>query len=137
MKRLRRELIPIAPWIAALCALVVAAPSAPLVYHHHAGGDVLHVHDDASLLAALFAAPEAPERPQQPLDRRPHLERPNTANDGHYHQPQHLQRGVLPRLAVVTVSTPLLDRPTPAVALAPERAPAAPQSRGPPALPVA
>jgi len=137
MKRLRRELTPAVPWLAALFALVVAAPGAPLIYHHHVGGELAHVHDDASLLAALFAAPERPGPTRQPFDRRPHMERPGPANDGHYHQQQHLQRGVLPTTALIATSAPLVDRLAPAVALAPECAPAAAHSRGPPRLPVA
>jgi hypothetical protein len=130
---LRRQFAPLVPLVAALFALVIAAPRAPLVFHTHAGGERAHVHDDADLLAALgLDDREAPEHHHQQPDGRAHFARPDKAADGHYHQQQRLQRGVLPAAVFVATATPLTDRTAPAVALAPARAPAAANSRAPP-----
>ncbi|MEO8602602.1 MAG: hypothetical protein ABI629_08505 [bacterium] len=132
MKRLRRQCAPLVPWVAALFTLVLAAPRAPLVFHTHAGGEHAHVHDDADLLAAFGFGDRQTHEHQQPRDGRAHFERPGAAADGHYHQQQRLQRGTLPAAVFVTVSAPLIDFTAPAPALAPERAPTAAKSRGPP-----
>jgi len=130
---LRRQLAPLVPIVAALFAFVIAAPRAPLVFHTHPGGERAHVHDDADLLSGLgFDDLAASEHHHQRPDGRAHFARPDKAADGHYHQQQHMQRGVLPAAVFVATATPLTDLTAPAVALAPARAPAAANSRGPP-----
>jgi hypothetical protein len=134
MSHLRRQLTPLVPTVAALFALCILAPRAPLLFHHHDGGEHTHAHGDTDLLGALAAAltPEAPHRHDAPTDTRPGFTRPGADQAGHYHQQTHFQRGVLPTAAFVAVSTPLLTLASAVSVAAPTRAALAAKSRGPP-----
>lgn len=135
MSRLRRQLAPLVPTVAALFALCVVAPRAPLLFHTHAGGAHTHTHGDAELAAALAAAlerdvahePAAPAR-----DHRPSLRRDVGAPGGHYHQQPRFQRGVLPTAAFIAVAGPFVAVGADAVAPAPARAVCGARSRAPP-----
>ncbi|MDX2170152.1 MAG: hypothetical protein SF182_23980 [Deltaproteobacteria bacterium] len=134
MTRLRRQLTPLVPTVAAFFALCVLAPRAPFLFHRHAGGEHEHVHADGDLLGALAAAltPSAPHRHDATTDLRPSFERPATQPGGHYHDQPRFQRAVLPAAAFVAVSTPFVALATPFASAAPWRGATAAQSRGPP-----
>lgn len=134
MTRLRRQLTPLVPAVAALFALCVLAPRAPFLFHRHDGGEHAHAHGETDLLGALAAAlaPAAPHRHDTPTDTRPAFTRPGVEPAGHYHQQTHFQPGVLPTAAFVAVSTPFLALTAHVGAAAPTRAALAARSRGPP-----
>jgi len=147
MTPLRRRLRPFAPAVAALFALCLAAPRAPLLFHHHAGNAHGHTHGDAELVAALAAALGRAPAPRHARAHHHHhhagaadahgpaIARPGDAADGHYHQQPRVQRGVLPTAPFVAISAPLAAPLAATAAAAPRRAATARRSRGPPPPP--
>jgi hypothetical protein len=73
--------IPVA--VALLFAFSLATPQAPLVDHHHTGGDHAHVHADAALLALLGLGEAAPQRPAGAPDHRPAFARDISSATSH------------------------------------------------------
>jgi hypothetical protein len=148
MTPLRRRLRPFAPAVAALFALCLAAPRAPLLFHHHAGDAHGHTHGDAELLAALAdALSRAPASRHAQAHHHHHhhagaadahgpaIARPGHAADGHYHEQPRFHRGILPAVPFVAISAPLAASIGAVTVAAPQRAAAAARSRGPPPPP--
>ncbi|MGH7787149.1 MAG: hypothetical protein ACRERC_09815 [Candidatus Binatia bacterium] len=123
MPRLRTPLAALAPAVAALFALSVAAPRSGWVHHHHAGGERTHVHaeddDLADLLGEILAHRHAHDDGVAHDHHRRHRRAPSAAqrsatphgtqlsgdaggDAGHWHQRQLFQRAVVPDVVYVT-----------------------------------
>jgi hypothetical protein len=123
--------------IALLFACALAAPRAPLVHHHHAGGARAHAHGGA-LLAEPLAHGGVVHRDAPAAGRRdrPVVAGAGRAADGHVHHQDRYQAAVAPAAPLATVAAPLAPLPRRDQRRAPARAAAAPNARGPPHAPL-
>lgn len=122
--------------IALLFACALAAPRAPLVYHHHAGGAHAHVHAGAALGDAT-AVGAAAHHVESDTRGRPALGRATGATNGHTHHQDRYHAAVAPAVAGLTAAAPLVPVPAPDAGSAPTRATARASARAPPRSPLA
>ena len=116
--------------IALLFACTLAAPRAPLVYHHHAGGAHAHVHGDAVRSASQRHAAAAGS------SGRPAFARDTGPGDGHVHQQQRYHAAVVTAVPFLAVAAPLVAPPAHGDRRAPARVAATASARAPPRSPL-
>jgi hypothetical protein len=122
--------VPVA--VALLFACSLASPRAPLVYHHHAGGEHEHVHADAALLALFGFGDAAAHRSPHAPDPRPAYARDTGVAGGHVHHQDSYRAAVVPAVAFVAVAAPLAPLTPVLIARASTRATCTASARAPP-----
>lgn len=123
--------------IALLFACSLAAPRAPLLFHHHAGGEHAHVHGDAVAAELLpHGDGELPHHATGGRRGRPAVTRAAGTADGHVHQQHRYHAAIVPAAIFVAITAPLARLAPPHSRRAPARHAAAAAARGPPLAPL-